>query len=54
MQNLFETVVSTLLVPGPGSAEFFVAALVACGFLMIAIASLLPKSAAEKLEWWER
>ena len=29
-------------------------ALVACGFLMIGISSLLPKSGDDEIEWWER
>ncbi|WP_230531652.1 hypothetical protein [Microvirga roseola] len=37
-----------------GGAELFVAALVACGLLMIAISALLPKDSNDKLEWWER
>jgi hypothetical protein len=40
--------------PGLGSAEFLVGVLVACGFLMIGISSLLPKSGDDELEWWER
>ena len=50
MQAFFETFFS----PGFGSAEFFVSVLVACGFLMIGISSLLPKSGDDELEWWER
>jgi hypothetical protein len=50
MQAFFETFFS----PGFGSAEFFVGVLVACGFLMIGISSLLPKSGNDELEWWER
>jgi hypothetical protein len=50
MQAFFDSFVS----PGLGHAEFFVGALVACGFLMIGISSLLPKGGADKLEWWER
>ncbi|WP_166802225.1 hypothetical protein [Microvirga pakistanensis] len=54
MQDFFETILSTFLSPGFGSAEFFVAVLVACGLVMIAISSLLPKTASDDLEWWER
>ncbi len=54
MQDIFETLVSTVIAPGPGTAEFFVAVLVGCGLVMIAISSLLPKTSADKLEWWER
>ena len=36
------------------NGEFFVSVLVACGFLMISISSLLPKGGSDKLEWWER
>ena len=50
MQAFFENFVS----PGFGYAEFFVGLLVACGFLMIGISSLLPRSGEDKLEWWER
>jgi hypothetical protein len=50
MQAFFENLVS----PGFGNAEFFVGVLVACGFVMIGISSLLPKSGEDKLEWWER
>jgi hypothetical protein len=50
MQAFFEIFLS----PGFGSAEFFVGVLVACGFLMIGISSLMPKSGDEELEWWER
>lgn len=54
MQDFFETVASTVIAPGLGAAEFFVAVLVACGLIMIAISSLLPKTASDDLEWWER
>lgn len=54
MQDTLETVISTILAPGFGTAEFFVAVLVACGLLMIAVSSLLPKTATDDLEWWER
>jgi hypothetical protein len=54
MQDIFETVISRIVSPGLGSAEFFVAVLVACGLVMIAISSLLPKTSADDLEWWER
>ena len=40
--------------PGIGTAEFFVAVLVACGLIMIAVSSLLPKDKTDNLEWWER
>ncbi len=50
MQAFFENLVS----PGFCNAEFFVGVLVACGFVMIGISSLLPKSGEDKLEWWER
>jgi hypothetical protein len=50
MQALLEN----FLAPGLGNAEFFVGVLIACGFLMIGISSLLPKRGADKLEWWER
>jgi len=50
MQAFFDNVVS----PGLGNAEFFIGVLVACGFLMIGISSLLPRSGNDKLEWWER
>jgi hypothetical protein len=54
MQDLLNTFISTIISPGFGSAEFFVAVLVACGLIMIAISSLLPKTASDELEWWER
>jgi len=54
MQDALGTVISTVVSPGPGTAEFFVAVLVACGLLMIAISSLLPKTSSDDLEWWER
>ena len=50
MQAFFDSFVS----PDLGNAEFFVGVLVACGFLMIGISSLLPKGGGDKLEWWER
>jgi hypothetical protein len=50
MQTLFEIFLS----PGLGNAEFFVGVLMACGFLMIGVSSLLPKRGDDKLEWWER
>lgn len=50
MQALFENFLS----PGLSNAEFFVGVLMACGFLMIGISSLLPKRGDDKLEWWER
>jgi hypothetical protein len=50
MQDLFQSFIA----PGYGSAEFFIAVLVACGLIMIAISSLLPKTASDELEWWER
>ena len=50
MQAFFDNFVS----PGLGNAEFFVGVLMACGFLMIGISSLLPKRGDDKLEWWER
>ncbi|MXQ10388.1 hypothetical protein [Microvirga makkahensis] len=54
MQDILEKVFSIIVSPGLGSAEFFVAVLVACGLAMIAISSFLPKTAADDLEWWER
>jgi hypothetical protein len=54
MQDLFHSFISNIIAPGYGSAEFFVAVLVACGLMMIAISSLLPKTASDELEWWER
>ncbi|WP_243371123.1 hypothetical protein [Microvirga solisilvae] len=54
MQDAFENAIATLVSPGLGTAEFFVAVLVACGLLMIAISSLLPRGTADDLEWWER
>ena len=50
MQAFVEKLISS----GFGNAEFFVGVLVACGFVMIGISSLLPKSGEDKLEWWER
>jgi len=50
MQAFFENFVA----PGLGNAEFFVGVLVACGFVMIGISSLLPKCGDDELEWWER
>ncbi len=50
MQAFVENIVS----PGLGNAEVFVGVLVACGFIMIGISSLLPKGGNDKLEWWER
>ena len=50
MQAFFENFVS----PGLGNAEFFIGVLVACGFLMIGIPSLLPKGGDANLEGWER
>jgi len=43
-----------VVAPSIGTAEFFVAVLVACGLVMIAISSLLPKEKEDNLEWWER
>ncbi len=54
MQDFLESLVSIFVAPGLGTAEFFVAVLVGCGLVMIAISSLLPKTSADKLEWWER
>lgn len=54
MQDLLKSFTSTIIAPGFGSAELFVAVLVACGLLMIVISSLLPKTASDELEWWER
>lgn len=54
MQDMFGNLVSTVVAPSVGTAEFFVAVLVACGLIMIAVSSLLPKAAADDLEWWER
>ena len=54
MPDILENAMTTLVAPGLGTAEFFVAVLVACGLAMIAISSLLPKSADDKLELWER
>ena len=42
------------MAPNLGTTEFFVAVLVACGLVMIALSSLLPRGKAENLEWWER
>jgi hypothetical protein len=54
MQDVLENVAASLVSPGPGAAEFLVAALVACGLAAIALAALLPKGGAGNLEWWER
>ena len=54
MQDALENIMSAFVYPSLGTAEFFVAVLVACGLVMIAISSLLPKTAADDLEWWER
>jgi hypothetical protein len=58
MQDSLESFVSAfgtaIVSPGVGAAEFFVAVLVACGLIMIAISSLLPKGKADGMEWWER
>jgi hypothetical protein len=58
MQDLLENFAasfgSAIIAPGLGAAEFFVAVLVACGLVMIAVSSLLPKGKSEGLEWWER
>jgi hypothetical protein len=54
MQDFLENFVSAFAAPGFGNAEFFVAVLVACGLVMIAVSSLLPKGSDDKLEWWER
>lgn len=54
MQDIVENIMSVFVSPSLGTAEFFVAVLVACGLVMIAISSLLPKTAADDLEWWER
>ncbi|WP_445503696.1 hypothetical protein [Microvirga sp. G4-2] len=54
MQDALGNLVSTVVSPNIGTAEFFVAVLVACGLVMIAISSLLPKATADDLEWWER
>jgi hypothetical protein len=54
MQDLLENVFSTILMPSLGSSELFVAVLMACGFIMIGVSSLLPKGADDDLEWWER
>ena len=45
---------TALMAPNLGTTEFFVAVLVACGLVMIALSSLLPKGKAGNLEWWER
>jgi hypothetical protein len=45
---------TALMAPNLGTTEFFVAVLVACGLVMIALSSLLPRGKAENLEWWER
>lgn len=50
MQAFVENFVS----PGLGTAEFFIGVLMACGFVMIGISSLLPKRGNDELEWWER
>jgi len=54
MPDILEKLMSFFVSPSLGSAEFFVAVLVACGLVMIAISSFLPKTAADDLEWWER
>jgi hypothetical protein len=45
---------AALMAPNIGATEFFVAVLVACGLVMIALSSLVPRGKAENLEWWER
>lgn len=50
MQTFFDTLIS----PGLGHAEFFAGVLMAFGFFLIGISSLLPKKGDDKLEWWER
>ncbi len=45
---------TALMAPNLGTTEFFVAVLVACGLVMTALSSLLPRGKAENLEWWER
>ena len=54
MLDFLENVTASLVLPGPGAAEFLVAVLVACGLVMIAASALLPKGGAGSLEWWER
>jgi hypothetical protein len=54
MQAFVEDFLSAFAAPGVGNTEFFVAVLFACGLIMIAVSSLLPKSGGDKLEWWER
>ena len=54
LENFVAAFGSAIMSPGVGAAEFFVAVLVACGLIMIAISSLLPKTASDELEWWER
>lgn len=54
LENFAASFGSADVSPGLGTAEFFVAMLVACGFAMIAISSLLPKDKTSDLEWWER
>jgi hypothetical protein len=54
LENVIVSFGRALVSPGPGAAEFFVAVLVACGLVMIAVSALLPKGGAGNLEWWER
>lgn len=54
LENLIVSLGSALVSPGVGATEFFVAVLVACGLMMIAVSSLLPKDKTDTMEWWER
>ena len=54
LEGIAVTVGQAIVSPGFGSAELFAAVLVACGLLMIAISSLMPKGKDDDLEWWER
>ena len=54
VENLTLSLGRAFLSSDLGAAEFFVAVLVACGFAMMALASLLPRGKAGTLEWWER
>jgi hypothetical protein len=54
MRDFIEYFVSAFAAPGLGNAEFFIAVLVACGLVLIAVSALLPGDGNDKLEWWER
>ena len=55
MQDSLEEIAYTLggavVAPGPGSAELIVALLVACGFFVSALVSLVPGRHDQDIRW---